>query len=63
MEFTVDRFESDKAVIELQSGEMLTIPAVLLEGAKEGDTVTLTINKSDRVDTHSIFEKLRNKSK
>lgn len=61
MKFTVDRIEEDKAIVELQSGEMLTIPTALLGEATEGDTVTLVVEKK-RVDTHSIFEKLRNKS-
>ena len=60
MRFTIDRIEKDKATIELENGEMLTIPAVLLEGAKEGDAVTLTVEEK-RIDTHSIFEQLRNK--
>lgn len=59
MKFIVDRIEKDKAIIELDNGEMLTIPAILLQNAKEGDTVTLTIEEK-REDTHSIFEQLRN---
>ncbi len=61
MRFIVDRIEDNKAVVELPDGEMLAIPAVLLENAKEGDAVVLTIEK-ERVDTHSIFEALRKKS-
>lgn len=61
MRFVVDRIEGDKAKIELESGEMLTIPVILVKDAKEGDVVVLTIEQS-HVDTHSIFEALRKKS-
>lgn len=61
MRFIIDRIEEDKAVVELENGEMLEIPAVLLQNAKEGDTVTLTVEE-ERKDTHSIFEQLRNQS-
>lgn len=61
MRFVVDRIEGDNAKIELESGEMLTIPVILVKDAKEGDVVVLTIEQS-RVDTHSIFEALRKKS-
>ena len=61
MRFIVDRIEEDKAVVELENGEMLEIPAVLLQNAKEGDAFTLTVEEK-RKDTHSIFEQLRNKS-
>ncbi len=62
MRFVVDRIEGDKAKIELENGDILTIPAVMVEDAKEGDAVILTIEQS-RVDTHSIFETLRKQSK
>lgn len=62
MRFVIDRIEEDTAVIELENGQMLTIPAVLVENAKEGDAIILTVEEK-RVDTHSIFEALKNKSK
>ncbi len=61
MRFTVDRFENDIAVIELENGEMLNLPAVILKDAHEGDTVVLSVEKKS-VDTHSIFEALRKRS-
>lgn len=62
MRFTVDRFENDIAVVELENGEMLNLPAVILEDAHEGDTIVLNVEKKS-VDTHSIFETLRKRSK
>ncbi len=61
MKITVDRIEENIAVVELEDGKRVNIPAVLLGEAKEGDVITLTVEKK-REDTHSIFEKLRNKS-
>lgn len=61
MRFIIDRIEENTATIELESGETLTIPAVLLQDAKEGDAVTITVEER-RNDTLSIFEQLRNQS-
>lgn len=61
MKFIIDRIEENKAIVELENGELLTIPSVLLENAKEGDVVTFTVEEK-QIDTHSIFEQLRNKS-
>lgn len=48
MNFTVDRFEGDFAVVELENREMLDIPKILLpEGTKEGD-VLLIIRDDDK---------------
>ena len=58
MRFVIDRIEEDTAVIELENGQMLTIPAVLVDNAKEGDAIILTVEEK-RVDTHSIFEALK----
>ncbi len=62
MKYIIDRIEEDKAVLECKTGEMLTVPAKLLENAKEGDTIILSIEQK-RTDTNSIFERLRKKSK
>ncbi len=62
MKIIVDRIEEDIAVVELENGNCVNIPAVLLGDATEGDAIVLSVEKK-REDTHSIFEKLRNKSK
>ncbi len=64
MKIIVDRIEDGVATVELENGETINIPAILFEDFKEGDTLTLTVEKADDTDitdTHSIFEKLRNK--
>lgn len=65
MRIVVDRIEENTAVVELESGDMATIPTVLLGDAQEGDAIILTVekkNEKEKADTHSIFERLRKKS-
>ena len=64
MRYLIDRIEENFAVIELEAGKTATIPLRLVADAKEGDTVVITIEKKEedtKVDTKSIFDKLRNK--
>ncbi len=64
MKIIVDRIEDGVATVELENGETVNLPAILFEDFKEGDALTLTVEKADDTtitDTHSIFEKLRNK--
>lgn len=66
MKYVIDRIEENLAVVETEEGKTATISLDLIENAKEGDAVVITIEKkSDETakNTHSIFEKLRNKSK
>ncbi len=66
MKYVIDRIEENTAVVEIETGQTASIPLELLKDAKEGDTVVITIEKKSEEsapDTHSIFEKLRNKSK
>lgn len=66
MKLIIDRIEENIAVMELPSGEYVNIPKVLIEDAREGDSIVITVEKKTKEqesDTHSIFERLRNKSK
>ncbi len=66
MKAIVDRIEDNTVVLELESGETITLDKSLIGNAKEGDAVIIEENKvliTKKADTHSIFEKLRNKSK
>ena len=66
MKAIVDRIEDNTVVLELESGETITLDKSLIGNAKEGDAITVEDNKikiAQQIDTHSIFEKLRNKSK
>ena len=65
MKLIIDRIEENIAVMELPSGEYVNIPKVLIEDAREGDSIVITVEKKTKEqesDTHSIFERLRNKS-
>lgn len=67
MKVIIDRFEEDTAVLELPDGTMLNVPKKLFCEAHEGDTVTITVDTAQTEEksnqAHSIFERLRNKSK
>ncbi|MBQ4128895.1 MAG: DUF3006 domain-containing protein [Ruminococcus sp.] len=66
MKLIIDRIEENIAVAELENSEKVNVPLYLLQDAKEGDALIITVEKKStqqKADTHSIFEKLRNKSK
>lgn len=64
MRITIDRFEEDFAVIECENGEHINAPKKLFDFAKEGDCIELSIVEEEENDSpHSLFEKLRKKSK
>lgn len=63
MRFTIDRFEGDFAVVELENREMLDIPKILLpDDSKEGDVLLIvhdtgeTENRKKRIEDK--FKKL-----
>ena len=45
MDVIVDRIEGDYAVVEIDKGKMCNLPLELVPNIKEGDVVTITINK------------------
>ncbi len=48
MRFTIDRFEEEFAIVELENGEIIEIlRAILPQEAKEGDIISITIEKSE----------------
>ncbi len=48
MNLIIDRFEGDYAVVELSDRTFVNIPKKALpEEAKEGDIITITVNKSE----------------
>jgi len=47
MRVTIDRFEGNFAVVELDNKETVNMPKVLVpKGAKEGDIIDITINEA-----------------
>ncbi len=48
MKVTIDRFEGDYAVVELENREMADLPKVLVpKEASEGDIIEITINRDE----------------
>lgn len=48
MKVTIDRFEAEFAIVELQSGEFVNMPKILLPpNSKEGDIIFIEIDKND----------------
>ena len=48
MKVIIDRIEGKYAVVELEDGNAVDMPVLLLpEGAKEGDTIEITVNSGD----------------
>ncbi len=60
MEVIVDRIEGDYAVVEIEKGNMSEIPLELVPYVKEGDIVTITINKDKTEKRKKTIEELMN---
>lgn len=60
MEVIVDRIEGDYAIVEIEKGNMSNLPLELVPNVKEGDIVTITINKGKTEDRKKTIEKLMN---
>ena len=60
MEVIVDRIEGDYAVVEIDKGKMCNLPIEVVPNVKEGDIVTITINKDKTEERKKIIEELMN---
>ena len=60
MDVIVDRIEGDYAVVEIDKGKMCNLPIELVPDVKEGDVVTIIINKDKTKDRKKIIEGLMN---
>ncbi len=60
MDVIVDRIEGDYAVVEIEKGKMCNLPLVFLPNVKEGDVVTITINKDKIEERKKTIEDLMN---
>ncbi|CDZ23914.1 hypothetical protein CCDG5_0785 [[Clostridium] cellulosi] len=48
MKYTIDRFEGNFAVVELENGKFADIPRIAIPAeAREGDIIEVTVNKSE----------------
>ena len=60
MDVIVDRIEGDYALVEIEKGKMCNLPIELVPDVKEGDIVTITINKDKTKDRKKTVEELMN---
>ena len=44
MKLTLDRFEGELAVVISENGERFQLPRKILDGAKEGDLISVTVD-------------------
>lgn len=59
MKFTIDRFEGDIAIIELENGKIIDIPNLILpSNSKEGDIISIKIDKKE---TEKRQQRIKNK--
>ncbi len=60
MDVIVDRIEGDYAVVEIDKGKMCNLPLELVPNIKEGDVVTITINKDKTEARKKTIEEIMN---
>ena len=60
MDVIVDRIEGDYALVEIEKGKMCNLPIELVPNVKEGDVVTIAINKDKTKDRKKTVEELMN---
>ena len=60
MDVIVDRIEGNYALVEIEKGKMCNLPIELVPDVKEGDVVTITINKDKTKDRKKTVEELMN---
>ena len=59
MKVTIDRFEGDYAVVELEDRQMVDLPKALVPSdANEGDILEITVNREETEKRRRRIEKL-----
>ncbi len=59
MKVIIDRIEGKYAVVELEDGNAVDMPVLLLPaGAKEGDTIEITINSDETKERKERIEEM-----
>lgn len=60
MRVILDRFEGEFAVLELDVGEVVSVPKILVGSATEGDVLNISIDKEETRNRKNRIEKLMN---
>ncbi len=58
MKVILDRFEGNSAIVELPGRLMVAAPAVLFEGAKEGDVISILVDPAETKAQKAKIEQL-----
>jgi len=62
MKVTIDRFEGEFAVVEMQNGEFANMPKLLLPpGSKEGDIISIELEQDDTETRRAEIERKMDK--
>lgn len=61
MKIIVDLIEEDEARVELENGDMINIPKVLLDNAKEGDIVEIKVLKEETEKRKNYIQSIASK--
>ncbi len=61
MRVTIDRLESGYAVVELEDGAFVTVPASLFPGAKEGDVFRIEADPEATEERKQLIRDLQDK--
>ena len=60
MKIIVDRIEENIATVELENGDMLNIPSILVSEAKEGDIVEIIVKERETKEREEYITSLKN---
>lgn len=60
MKLIIDRFEGEYAVCEMPNSKMVNIPKIILENAKEGSCVTVSVTEDNSLkeENEALLKKL-----
>lgn len=61
MDVIVDRIEGDYVIVEIEKGNMSKLPLVLVPNVKEGDVISININKSKTKSRNENIKEIMNK--
>ena len=62
MKAVIDRIEGEFAVLEMDAGAFANLPRVLLpEGAKEGDTLVISVDREDTEERKKKIDGMMNR--
>lgn len=60
MKVIIDRFEDEKAILELEAGSNIEVPKILVNEFKEGDVIDITLNKEETKNRSNKINELMN---